>query len=620
LLVDLIQKDLHAYTGVRVVVRNLGSSFCRVDARIGEDWQTMTSAAFFEPKSRKDIDIVFKRNKKQLPGADVLFPGMNGIPEGGLKHWIDVDYSSDIDTLFLQLKGEGSCRVLVESVEAYGNFQTPQDLVASHGDYFPFVDEFGQYKHGDWDGKIHRDEDFKRALEDEAKDLAQHPGPKDRSAFGGWLGGPRLRKTGDFYTSKVDGQWWFVDPEGYLFWSYGVTGVSRQFASTLIETREKFFSEIPDLDEDLGQFSNPSGHTFAKRRSHSCGMANLYKKYGKNWAEEDRRVTGQRMVSWGLNSLGNWSDIRNQGDQKLPYTTAIHFAFPKIIDSLRCPDVFNPSLEEVVDRQLAGQTKHNAEDSYNIGYFIDNELRFAPSGSRKHFDVCEAYLSHDLDSPGRRAMVDHLRHYFKGSIGTLNRVWATDHKSFEAVKTIPFSAKAVGESFESHYADLLYKMYRRLIKKHAPHKLYMGSRFVHSTPAHIMEAAAPHVDVFSINWYRSSPDECHLPHVVDKPAIIGEIHFRAVDLGVFYPGLVAVGNQEQRADNMYYYYQDALLHQNIVGAHWFQYHSQAFTGRKDGECYQIGMVDIADNPNPQQRQKLRQMGRKLYRTRSSGRR
>jgi hypothetical protein len=265
-------------------------------------------------------------------------------------------------------------------------------------------------------------------------------------------------------------------------------------------------------------------------------------------------------------------------------------------------------------------TKGTANDPFNIGYFICNELRFAPSGDRKAFDICDAYLQQEIEAPGRQAILHFLKGHYLNSIDKLNEAWGSQHQNFQDIKTIPFDQVKLGNAFERLYAEKLYALFRKSIKTLAPNKLYLGSRFVHSTPDHIMEAAAVHMDVFSINWYQSSPDHIHIPHHMDKPVVIGEFHFGAVGLGVYNPGLVAVGTQEQRADNMYSYSQDALLHPNIVGAHWFQYRSQAFTGRKDGECYQIGMVDITDHPNPQQRAKLREIGKNMYGIRYSGER
>lgn len=35
----------------------------------------------------------------------------------------------------------------------------------------------------------------------------------------------KVKSTGFFRIEKIDGRWWFVDPEGFLFLSVGVDGV-----------------------------------------------------------------------------------------------------------------------------------------------------------------------------------------------------------------------------------------------------------------------------------------------------------------------------------------------------------------------------------------------------------
>jgi hypothetical protein len=57
----------------------------------------------------------------------------------------------------------------------------------------------------------------------------------------------------------------------------------------------------------------------------------------------------------------------------------------------------------------------------------------------------------------------------------------------------------------------------------------------------------------------------------------------------------------------------ALKNPLMLGTHWFQYGSQAFTGRgQDGENFQIGMLDITDTPYPELIKKVREIGYKIY--------
>ena len=100
------------------------------------------------------------------------------------------------------------------------------------------------------------------------------------------------------------------------------------------------------------------------------------------------------------------------------------------------------------------------------------------------------------------------------------------------------------------------------------------------------------------------------------PVIIGEFHFGALDRGMFHTGLRSTENQQDRADKYTAYVRGALRNRYIIGTHWFQYVDQPTTGRGDGENYQIGFLDICDNPYPEIVQAARAIGRDMYAYRS----
>lgn len=106
---------------------------------------------------------------------------------------------------------------------------------------------------------------------------------------------------------------------------------------------------------------------------------------------------------------------------------------------------------------------------------------------------------------------------------------------------------------------------------------------------------------------------------VDMPVLIGEFHFGALDRGMFHPGLVETANQTDRAIAYANYVREALANPAVVGAHWFQFTDEPTTGRWDGENYQIGLVDICDNPYPETIQAVRDVGTTMYRYRLENR-
>ena len=117
----------------------------------------------------------------------------------------------------------------------------------------------------------------------------------------------------------------------------------------------------------------------------------------------------------------------------------------------------------------------------------------------------------------------------------------------------------------------------------------------------------------SYNLYRRSVADFKYPGG-DKPLIIGEFHFGALDRGMFHTGLVPVENQAARAQAYKDYVLGALRHPQFVGTHWFQWKDEPTTGRVyDEENYQIGFVDVADTPYRETIAASREVGARLYR-------
>ena len=103
-----------------------------------------------------------------------------------------------------------------------------------------------------------------------------------------------------------------------------------------------------------------------------------------------------------------------------------------------------------------------------------------------------------------------------------------------------------------------------------------------------------------------------MPSGVDKPTIVGEFHFGALDRGMFHTGLVYTGSQAERAAAYKTYVRSALENPCIVGTHWFQFGDQATTGRGDGENYQIGFLDVCDTPYAETIRACREVARDMY--------
>jgi hypothetical protein len=602
-------QDFSNFLGISARIANTGSSSCRVEGFInGQRW--INNCVYLEPGEMKTMEVLIKR----LPGKGTEdFPAMNGLPGGSLWHWQAVDPAKIEKVTFMVFADEG-LSVKIANVRPFGDF-TPPEKYAGKEDFFPFIDQLGQYKYDDWPGKTNEELDLKKRHQAEQEELSLVPGPENRSRFGGWSGGGKLEATGHFRVEKAEGKWWLIDPDGHLFWSHGLTCVRFSSASTRISNREHFFEDIPFENEPFNEFLVKSND----ETLFDFSRANLYRKYGEGWKEKSTINALRRLKSWGINSFGNWSDqdIYLFPEHRIPYTVDISPRWPKLDGrDKKFPDVFNPAFQTAVAEAMQNKGDRMKDDPYCIGYFVDNEL--SVSG------LTISLMQQNPAGAAKQAFIRYLKNRY-GSIRKLNRQWKTRYtgwRGFLRARELPNTAMDDASEFELQILDRYHSICREEVKKVAPDKLYLGSRLhCHYYPddrseVELIRIAARYCDVVTFNRYRFSAADLILPEDIDRPIIIGEFHFGALDRGHFHTGLRSVANQQQRAEAYYQYVKGALENPQIVGTHWFQYSDQAFTGRFDGENYQIGFIDICDNPYPEIVAAARKIGYHMYKLRS----
>lgn len=618
--------DLAPYARVSVRLRNPGDQpltvSCRVDnpGANGTD-HCVTGHLKLSPGESGILQVPLRRtSQSRLDGR--LF-GMRGYPvaPGGPRTVV----ASNITRILLFLNHPKTPHVFqVGLIRAEGRYTPPTAWVTDADPYFPFIDRFGQYRHKDWPGKVHSVAELRQRAAEEAAGLAARPGPADWCEFGGWKNGPRLAATGFFRTAKLDGIWWLVDPHGHLFWSHGIDCVLLH-DRTMVEEREHFFEDFAGLEREFpdlfGQAYALKGHYAGRRaRAFSFGRANLRRKYGPDWARMAAERAHQRLRSWGLNTIGNWSDPSVTRMRRTPYTANISSGNARRIEGSegywgKFPDVFDPGFARALERSMAAQRHTTVNDPWCLGWFSDNELAWGDELS-----LGLAALQSPPDQPAKQAFLDDLKAKYR-TIEALNAAWGTAHASWESLaqsrdKPDVARARADLEAFYTRTAERYFRTVRETIRRFAPRQLYLGCRFawVNDRAA---AAAARFCDVVSYNRYQRSVADLRTVGT-DKPLLIGEFHFGALDRGLFHTGLVPVANQAERAAAYDAYVRSALGNPQCVGTHWFQYQDEPTTGRTfDEENYQIGFVDIADTPYPETVAAARSLGENLYRLRQT---
>ncbi|NLC57962.1 MAG: beta-agarase [Armatimonadetes bacterium] len=613
--------DLSRYEYLALEVRNVGENpvtvCCRVD-NPGADGMRhcSTGSITLGPGEAGTLKVPFPPLVSPAR-AGKLF-GMRGYPPGwGTPGTLD---PTNVTNLVVFVPNPSENHLFeIDHVRAAGT-NPPPEGPADVAAFFPWIDSFGQYRHRDWPGKVRSEAELKRRLASEQAELRRRPGPQDWNRYGGWEAGPKLAATGFFRVEKYQGKWWLVDPEGRLFFSHGIDCVGM-LDVTPIEEREGWFEEFPGDRPEFQEFVVPQAyalHGHYAGRSPKCfgfAGANLKRKYGADWKDAAAAMAHRRLRSWGLNTIGNWSNESVTRLRQTPYVATIHFGGKELEGSEgywgKFRDVFDPSFRAEIRKQMAAEVGRTAGDPWCLGYFVDNEIAWGDEVS-----LAEAALKSPAEQAAKRAFLDDLRAKYT-TIEKLNAAWGTAHPSWEALlahRGAPDRQRAWDDltAFYARTAETYFRVIRDAVKEVAPNQLYLGCRFAWVN-ARAVAAAAKFCDVVSYNLYRTSVADFRLPIEADVPLIIGEFHFGALDRGMLHTGLVPVKSQAERAAAYKAYVRGALRHPQFVGCHWFQWQDEPTTGRVyDEENYQIGFVDITDTPYRETVAAAREVGYKMY--------
>jgi hypothetical protein len=434
----------------------------------------------------------------------------------------------------------------------------PGDRVLQDG---YLVDAFGLWAVQTWPGKVKTQEELTAAWKQEDANL--QPLLPDVSQYGGYKA-KQLKATGFFRTEKMDGKWWLVDPEGYLFLSVGVDCMGAS-VRTSTKGREYIFENLQDTSGNADYYK-----------------WNLQQRYGDKADTEWVNTAVKRMHAWGLNTIANWSSSAAFSSNPAPFVLSVPgLQLEKGIMGL--PDIYDPQYAEAIDKSIGGMADKYKDNPWLLGYFVGNEQPWPGQESI----LCDRILNGN-DRPIKTALQAYIQ--VKGESPEAKRAF-------------------VYETFGKFLGQV-----NSTLKKHDPHHLNLGMRFGGETSSELLAIIGKHFDVFSFNCYALQPSEEFMKRIDEQtglPVLVGEYHFGVPDRGMA-AGIVQVATRQDRGKAYRYYNEQGYAHPSLVGAHWFQWIDQPNTGRGDGENYNIGLLDITDRPYPDMVEAMQATHKRLY--------
>ncbi len=572
------------------------------------------------------VQVPFPVDKRAL-GADMAFlPPWPGVFKGGLNGRPIQAGEVKFFRLFLR---EPSLRsAVLTSVEFVSGWQ-PQDVEGR-----PLVDALGQRAEGAWPGKTGSLEELDAYLKKELEWAKTHNHyPEGWSRYGGWLN-KRFDQTGWFHTVHDGRRWWLVDPDGYAFFSNGmcygnrtgIYGMADHLDSLhqWLPPKEGLFARAWTTGDQIPQYVVRNGLENAKTRELvNFPRANMMRVFGEGWLDAWITLNTARMRSWGINTLG--VGVNDYGDEptaeflrkaQMPYVITFKF-FPLTDERIfrDFPDVFSPDYERLTAEMARRELRAYRDDPLLIGYFVTNEPEWL---MHDNVNLAERLLAADGCHASKQAFADHLKKRY-GTVEALNVAWETDLSSFDDLLS-PLRRDSWPEAAQKDFEvfhNVLVERYGRVIsdalRSEDPHHLNLGMRYSHASEKTLC-GPLNYFDVFSFNCYGSEPATAaaQMAKGANLPMVVGEWHIGAKESGLDSWGLYYTGTQSQRAEALRYYLEQSTQEPHLTGVHYFEYSDQPYLGRFDGECYQIGLIDVCNHPYPLAAEAFRRFAERMY--------
>ncbi len=454
------------------------------------------------------------------------------------------------------------------------------------------IDSLGQFTLHSFANKLSSNEDSRNHLLVQLRESENSTLPENYSKWGGWKN-IKFNSTG-FFRTQFDGKrWWLVDPDGYGYWSSGINCVGEPPPSP-VDYLEKAYAWLP---EKTGEYADAwDGIYYHRENSINFLIANFIRAFGaESWRDNWDKIAMGSLKKAGFNSFGNSSDWDLAERNQFPYTKRIRISLDNTPSIFRdFPDVYHPNFRKDVIQSVQ-ELAVTANSKAMIGYFIQNEATWARSSL--NMTPAEGMLYNTETCYTREELAEFLKSKYNNQT-IFSEAWKTD-KTFEDITTGIWTEKLSEQArqdlkdFSILLADYLYSTITSECKKVDKNHINLGTRFA-GTPKEWALKSMKYMDVISFNVYSRKVGDKYgkIAENLDKPLLIGEWHFGALDAGL--PGLAnqQVRTQEERGKAFRVYQEWAAAQTYCVGSHYYRFYDNPAMGRNDGENYNIGFYNV----------------------------
>ena len=414
--------------------------------------------------------------------------------------------------------------------------------------------------------------------------------PQEFDEFGGLMDESRRQEaTGFFYSKKIDGRWWIIDPKGYPCHVRCMHAVSHCYLGSPNQTNAANvrFGSIEAWAEKTADLLKHEWHFNIADTTFSDKLGEL-------------RLPRQSGVAGFAGAYGRYvgSNCSNGGSTRFSENNTMN--------------VFDPEFIPFADER-ASALDGNRDNPWVLGYTSDNELPM-------DVGMLYNYLSLDFTKPMNR--------YSYACAWT----WLCRMTGKKSPDQQDISGD-LAELFRGFVWDRYYNIVTGAMRRHDPNHMILGTRFLtHVKNAEwVLRFAALYLDCMTINWYGQwEPDADDLQKLgerADLPMMVTEFYTKAMDAGMANTRGAGwlVPTQQDRADFYQGFTLRLLESKNFVGWHWHQYidddRSPAVIYKPGTAVWRDqsnidankGIVDIGHRPYTELVEGMAEINRNVYR-------